>query len=79
MNIRKDQVFMIHTYIYTSHTYEYARLHSTHTSLRQISMTFLRTASEIGRSPPSAGDDMEIQKAYLRYNLVTSSVCLRHS
>ena len=27
---------------------------------------------------PSGGGDMEIQKAYLKYNLVTSSVCLRH-
>ena len=25
------------------------------------------------------GGDMEIQKAYLKYNLVTSSVCLRHN
>ena len=28
---------------------------------------------------PSGGGDMEIQKAYLKYNLVTSSVCLRHN
>ena len=28
---------------------------------------------------PSGGGDMQIQKAYLKYNLVTSSVCLRHS
>ena len=30
-------------------------------------------------STPSGGGDMEIQKAYLKYNLVTSSVCLRHN
>ena len=28
---------------------------------------------------PSAGGDMEIQTTYLKYNLVTSSVCLRHN
>ena len=28
---------------------------------------------------PSGGGDMEMQKAYLKYNLVTSSVCLRHN
>ena len=28
---------------------------------------------------PSGGGDMEIQKAYVKYNLVTSSVCLRHN
>ena len=28
---------------------------------------------------PSGGGDMEIQKVYLKYNLVTSSVCLRHN
>ena len=28
---------------------------------------------------PSGAGDMEIQKAYLKYNLVTSSMCLRHN
>ena len=28
---------------------------------------------------PSGGGDMEMQKAYLKYNLMTSSVCLRHN
>ena len=28
---------------------------------------------------PSGGGDMELQKAYLKYNLVTSSACLRHN
>ena len=28
---------------------------------------------------PSGGGDMEIQKADLKYNLVTSSVSLRHN
>ena len=28
---------------------------------------------------PSGGGDMEIQKAYLKHNLVTSSVCLLHN
>ena len=47
----------------------------------------IETVSAGGRShgqrdwafTPSGGGDMEIQKAYQKYNLVTSSVCLRHN
>ena len=47
----------------------------------------IETVSADGRSArptglgghPTGGGDMEIQKAYLKYNLVTSSVCLRHN